>query len=422
MRRGYGSNVLAAGAADVVGVDANPDAHEHARLRYRRSNLRFERTLVESFDERRDAIVFLQTIEHIDDPGALLARFSELAPVSYVSTPNRLTLAPEGAEKSENPWHLREYTAAEYREAVAPHFESVELFGVFHAGKLRAHELALKAGWDRVHPALRLTDRFYPGSSRRSRPRTSSCAASTTATSTGARLRRGLPLVSEAREPAGGGREAEHTGGIGSMAIVLHSHMPYVEGFGTYLFGEEWLFDAVIRSYAPLSEVADRLTMTVTPVLADQLEAEGVDDRLLESCRRFRIGSCEADLADVEAPLRDSCRAESARYRVALERLESLDGDLLRLFSEPAAEGRVELITSAATHAILPMIATRQGRDLQLDAGLRSHRLLRRARRLLASRVRVRAGAGAEAGGARAGLLLRRPKRPRAAAGRARPG
>ncbi len=158
---GYGSNVLAGRAAEVVGVDANPEAHDHARLRYQRSNLRFERTMVESFDERCDAIVFLQTIEHVEDPGALLAHFSELAPVAYVSTPNRRTLAPEGAEKSENPWHLREYTAAEYRELVAPHFESVELYGLFHAGKLRLHEVAIRFGWDRVHPALGLTKRFY---------------------------------------------------------------------------------------------------------------------------------------------------------------------------------------------------------------------------------------------------------------------
>ena len=42
---GYGSDVLAAaGAAAVVGVDANPEAHEHARLRYVRPNLRFART------------------------------------------------------------------------------------------------------------------------------------------------------------------------------------------------------------------------------------------------------------------------------------------------------------------------------------------------------------------------------------------
>ena len=51
--------------------------------------------------------------------------------------------------------------------------------------------------------------------------------------------------------------------------------MPYVEGFGTYPFGEEWLFDAVVRSYLPVLEVARDLTMTVTPVLADQLEDAG---------------------------------------------------------------------------------------------------------------------------------------------------
>src|ERR671919_2644204 len=64
---GYGSDVLAHTAASVVGVDANPEAHEHARLRYQRPNMRFERGLVEQFEEPCDAIVFLQTIEHMQD-------------------------------------------------------------------------------------------------------------------------------------------------------------------------------------------------------------------------------------------------------------------------------------------------------------------------------------------------------------------
>src|SRR5205807_7226087 len=46
---GYGSDVLARRALAVVGVDANPEAHEHARLRYRRPNLSFTRGLVETF-------------------------------------------------------------------------------------------------------------------------------------------------------------------------------------------------------------------------------------------------------------------------------------------------------------------------------------------------------------------------------------
>jgi SAM-dependent methyltransferase len=158
---GYGSDLLARRAAEVIGVDANPDAYEHARRRYRRPNLSFRRELVEDFDVRVDAVVFLQTIEHVSDPGALLDRIASVASVAYVSTPNRLTLAPPGAEKSDNPWHLREYDEDEYRRLLEPHFDGVELLGLFHARKLRAHELAIRAGWDRLHPALRITKSFY---------------------------------------------------------------------------------------------------------------------------------------------------------------------------------------------------------------------------------------------------------------------
>jgi 2-polyprenyl-3-methyl-5-hydroxy-6-metoxy-1,4-benzoquinol methylase len=161
---GYGSDVLARTAANVVGVDANPDAHEHARLRYRAPNLRFARDMVETFSEPCDAVVFLQTIEHVHDPDGVLQNVKGmLAPggAAYVSTPNVLTLAPKGAERSGNPWHLREYRAHEFRTLCGAHFGSVTLYGLFHARKLRAHELALRGGWDRVHAALRITAPFY---------------------------------------------------------------------------------------------------------------------------------------------------------------------------------------------------------------------------------------------------------------------
>jgi 1,4-alpha-glucan branching enzyme len=160
----------------------------------------------------------------------------------------------------------------------------------------------------------------------------------------------------------------------GDLAIVLHSHMPYVEGFGTYPFGEEWLFDAVVRSYLPVLEVADRLTMTVTPVLADQLEDAGVRARLREFLVEWRIGAAEADVSEVPAECRPACEAELVRYRRALELLDQAGGDPLAPFQRAAAEGRIALAASAATHAVLPLLATRQGLGLQLDAGIRSHR------------------------------------------------
>jgi hypothetical protein len=180
---GYGADVLAGAAQSVVGVDANPEAHEHARLRYRRPNLHFARDLVETFSEPADAVVFLQTIEHLRDPGSALDHFASLvagaegagsptgsasepataarAGTVFVSTPNVLTLAPKGEPRSGNPWHVHEYRVEEFDRLCREHFREVRMYGLFHARKLRAHELALRLGWDTLHPRVGLTSRFY---------------------------------------------------------------------------------------------------------------------------------------------------------------------------------------------------------------------------------------------------------------------
>ena len=149
-----------------------------------------------------------------------------------------LTLAPEGEERSGNPWHIKEYRAEEFRALCERHFGSVELLGLFHARKLRAHQLAIeRLGWDSIHAALRITkpfyDRFTPAISVRD----------FALRSDGPRPRAGLP-----RGPAPVS---------GRLSIVLHTHMPYVEGFGTWPFGEEWLWEAMATSYLPLLDVLD---------------------------------------------------------------------------------------------------------------------------------------------------------------------
>jgi len=160
---GYGAAELARRAASVVGIEPNEETYEHARLRY--PQVTFRRDLAETFAEPCDAVVFLQTIEHVADPRAVLDRIgSQLRPggAAYVSTPNVLTLAAAGAEHSGNPWHVVEYRPAEFAALCAASFAEVELFGVFHARRLRLHELALRhARWDDVHRRLGLTKRFY---------------------------------------------------------------------------------------------------------------------------------------------------------------------------------------------------------------------------------------------------------------------
>ena len=156
---GYGANVLARTARQVVGVEANPEAFAHAVARY--PEVRFERALVEEYGEPADAVTFLQTIEHVEDPGAVLENFKRSAPLAYVSTPNVLTLAPEGEERSGNPWHVKEYRLEEFRALCEEHYADVEVLGLYHARKLLVHERAIRLGWDSVHPRLGITKRFY---------------------------------------------------------------------------------------------------------------------------------------------------------------------------------------------------------------------------------------------------------------------
>ena len=131
----------------------------------RRPNLRFERDLVESFAEPCDAVVFLQTIEHVQDAGAILEHFKSMLGARR----RRLRLDPEpadpgaarGREVRQPLARARVPRGRVPRASARTTSPRVELLGLFHARKLRVHELAIKLGWDRVHKRLGLTKPFY---------------------------------------------------------------------------------------------------------------------------------------------------------------------------------------------------------------------------------------------------------------------
>ena len=56
---------------------------------------------------------------------------------------------------------MKEYRAEEFRALCESCFDSVAIQGLFHARKLRLHELAIRAGWDDLHPRLGITKPFY---------------------------------------------------------------------------------------------------------------------------------------------------------------------------------------------------------------------------------------------------------------------
>jgi 1,4-alpha-glucan branching enzyme len=159
----------------------------------------------------------------------------------------------------------------------------------------------------------------------------------------------------------------------GALTIVLHTHMPYVEGFGTWPFGEEWLWEAIATSYLPLLDVLDahpgRVTLSLTPVLADQLEAPGAMERCEAFLAELRPESHRRDLEAAGDPaVAAALERSAAAYAHALARLRERGLDVL------GALGRHAAWTSAATHPVLPLLATDAGVRLQLDTGIAAHR------------------------------------------------
>jgi 1,4-alpha-glucan branching enzyme len=159
---------------------------------------------------------------------------------------------------------------------------------------------------------------------------------------------------------------------VSRLSIVLHTHMPYVEGFGTWPFGEEWLWEAIATSYLPLLDVLDehpgRITLSMTPVLCDQLEAPGALERCLAFLRDIRPESHRLDIeAEDDQAVAGALEDSAAAYAAAADALERR-GDLLAAFAPHVSW------TSAATHAVLPLLATSTGVRLQLLTGVRGHR------------------------------------------------
>jgi 1,4-alpha-glucan branching enzyme len=147
------------------------------------------------------------------------------------------------------------------------------------------------------------------------------------------------------------------------------------DGFGTWPFGEEWLWEAIATSYLPLLDVLARgapVTLSLTPVLCDQLEAAGAMERCLRFLREVRP---ESHRLDIEAFRRDGkegfareLERSAAEYAAAADRLEAMGGDLLGALAAHASW------TSAATHPILPLLATDAAVAIQLETGIASHR------------------------------------------------
>lgn len=154
----------------------------------------------------------------------------------------------------------------------------------------------------------------------------------------------------------------------GYIALLLHAHLPFVRHPEHERFLEEsWFYEAITETYLPLIQILDgwrhdslqvRLTLTLTPTLCSML----LDPLLQDRFERRLDGLIE--LAEKETfrthwdtalhPLAEAYRDRFLRLRATWL---GCDRNLVLAFRRFQDAGLIEIITCAASHAVLPLLA-----------------------------------------------------------------
>jgi 1,4-alpha-glucan branching enzyme len=176
------------------------------------------------------------------------------------------------------------------------------------------------------------------------------------------------------------------------FVLALHSHLPWMLHHGRWPHGSDWLCEAALDTYLPLIEELRRLeasrtpaplTLGVTPVLANQLVHPSFQ-REMAFFLGERLAAARRAPAELEATGDRDLVPLAGYWQARLERmadlLASLGGDLVGELRRLAGAGRLEIISSAATHGYLPLLGRDESIRLQLLVGHREHvRLFGRA-------------------------------------------
>jgi 1,4-alpha-glucan branching enzyme len=151
----------------------------------------------------------------------------------------------------------------------------------------------------------------------------------------------------------------------GYLALVLHTHLPFVKHpEHERPLEERWLHEALFECYLPLLDVFDRLaregipfalTMSLTPPLAAMLEDDLLRARFEEHLDRL-ITLCahEVERTDGDPYFNPIARFYQHRLDRARATWLACGGRVVQALAAHHATGQLELITCSATHAYLP--------------------------------------------------------------------
>ncbi len=153
----------------------------------------------------------------------------------------------------------------------------------------------------------------------------------------------------------------------GNIGLVLHAHLPFVRHPEYPKFLEEnWFFEAITETYVPLLRMLNRLkrdevpfslTISLSPTLvtmfADQLLKKRYEAHLK---RTIELGMKEMERTKGDPELNKLAKLYMVYFeQVLYEYNEVYRQNLIKAFRDLENEGYVTLITTAATHAYLPL-------------------------------------------------------------------
>jgi len=141
---GYGIDILGPFARSVAGLDVAPAAVHLARSKHPGHTIRLAGSDPDFPPESFDVVTSFQVIEHVEDcDGYLSGVRSVLRPGGrfIATTPNRNIRLDPGMEPW-NPFHVREFSAADLHTLLSRWFSHVEVFGLHASPEVEAIERA----------------------------------------------------------------------------------------------------------------------------------------------------------------------------------------------------------------------------------------------------------------------------------------
>jgi 1,4-alpha-glucan branching enzyme len=166
------------------------------------------------------------------------------------------------------------------------------------------------------------------------------------------------------------------------FSLVLHSHIPYVLAHGSWPHGMDWLYEAAAESYLPLLDVFYRLrnegisapvNISFTPVLMEQLKNKGFASSFKEYLL-MKIDIAQKDRAYFEKagnkPLRNLASFWEAWYeKLSTNFTRIYNEDIIEAYRRLQDDGKIEVMTSAATHSYFPLLAQDDSIRFQVRQG-----------------------------------------------------